>query len=309
MSSARRLPGAEHSRHDRCVKPARLSLLTYNTGLLRVPVERYNPIPHVDERLAAIPGEVLRLEADVVALQEVFQPRDRHALLARTRGVYPHVGHVPPGGVRLDAGLLTLSRHPLRARLRPFRDGPVSERLFSNKGPLVTEVDLPGAGAVTVINLHATAGGFFAMPESPRAEAMRRGQMEQVIAEARAARGPVVIVGDFNAGPGAAEANYRQLEAGGFTDVFAHLHGADPACTWDPQNPLNASGFHRSCPPQRIDHVFVRSEDLRLGRVAPRRARVVLDRPQVRVGGGRLVTPSDHYGLHAELELLPPAAW
>jgi endonuclease/exonuclease/phosphatase family metal-dependent hydrolase len=285
------------------VKSVRLSLLTYNTGLLRVPVQRFNPIPHVDERLAAIPSEILRIEADVVALQEVFRPRDRHTILARTRSHYPHVGHVPPEGPRLDAGLVTLSRHPLRARVERFRHGPLSERVLSNKGPLVTEIDLPGGGSVTVINLHATAGGFFTLPDSPRAEAMRRGQIDQVVALARSVRGAVLLVGDFNAGPGAAESNYRQLEASGFTDVYAHLHGMDAACTWDPKNPLNAHGLHRTCPPQRIDHVFVRTEDLRLGRVTPHRARIVLDEARVRVGPGRRVTPSDHYGLFAEVEI------
>lgn len=286
--------------------PARLSLLTYNTGLLRAPVRRFDPIPHVDARLAVIPTEILRLEADVVALQEVFQPRDRDAILARVRTRYPHVGHVPAPRARLDAGLLTLSRHPLRARVEPFRDGPWSERFLSNKGALVTEIDLPDGSSVTVVNLHATAGGFFALPESPRAEAMRRGQMDQLVAIARGARGTVLLVGDFNAGPGAAEANYRQLVASGFTDLFAHLHGDDPACTWDPKNSLNASGYHRTCPPQRIDHVFVRAEDVRLGRVTPRRVRIVLDRPQVRTATGATVTPSDHYGLHAELEIVRP---
>jgi len=288
------------------VTPARLSLLTYNTGLLRAPLQRFDPIPHVDERLAAIPTEILRLEADVVALQEVFQPRDRHTILARVRTRYPHVGHVPAARAQFDSGLLTLSRHPLRARVEPFRDGPWSERVLSNKGALVTEIDLPEVGPVTVINQHATAGGFFALPESPRAEAMRRGQVDQLVAIARGARGTVLLVGDLNAGPGAAEANYRQLEACGFTDLFAHLHGDDPACTWDPKNALNAHGLHRSCPPQRIDHVFVRAEDLRLGRVTPRRVRIVLDRPQVRTAAGATVTPSDHYGLHAELEIRRP---
>jgi len=288
------------------VTPARLSLLTYNTGLLRAPVRRLDPIPHVDARLAVIPAEILRLEADVVALQEVFQPRDRSAILARVRTRYPHVGHVPAARARFDAGLLTLSRHPLRARVELFRDGPWSERFLSNKGALVTEIDLPDGASVTVINQHATAGGFFALPESPRAEAMRRGQMDQLIAIARGARGTVLLVGDFNAGPGAAEANYRQLEASGFTDLFAHLHGDDTACTWDPNNALNASGFHRTCPPQRIDHVFVRAEDVRLGRVTPRRVRIVLDRPLVRTATGVTVTPSDHYGLHAEVEIARP---
>ena len=179
--------------------PARLSLLTYNTGLLRAPVRRLDPIPHVDARLAVIPAEILRLEADVVALQEVFQPRDCHAILARVRTRSPHVGHVPAPRVQFDAGLLTLSRHPLRARVERFRDGPWSERFLSNKGALVTEIDLPDGASVTVVNLHATAGGFFALPESPRAEAMRRGQMEQLVAIARGARGTVLLVGDFNA--------------------------------------------------------------------------------------------------------------
>lgn len=284
------------------MSPRRFSLLTYNVGLLRVPVARFNPIPHVEERLAVLPSEIARADADVVALQEVFSARDRDALHAGVRQRYPHIGHVRPAGLRLDGGQVTLSRFPLRARFELFRYAPFSERFYM-KGALVTEVEIPEVGHVTVVNLHATAGGLLAMPESPRAEAMRARQFDGVLDAVRSLRGPLLLTGDFNAGPGVAERNYQQIVAAGFVDVHGHLQPDDPSCTWDPRNPLNVGGLHARCPPQRIDHVFVRRDDLATGRVRPRGSRIVMREAVVAVGGRHPVTPSDHYGLHVELDL------
>lgn len=289
------------------MNPARLSVLTYNAGLLRAPARRFDPVPFVDERLAALPGEILGLGADVVALQEVYVERDRSALCTRFRERYPHVGYVP-SRYPFDGGLLTLSRHPLRARLERFRHGPLSERVLSSKGALLAELDVPGAGAVTVVNLHATAGGFWHMPHAPEAERMREPQLDQALAAAEAARGLVLLVGDFNAGPRVAERNYRQVERAGYVDLFGHLNAGDPRCTWDPANALSRDGLYRNTPPQRIDHVFVRGADLRAGRVRPLRSRVVLDERTVPVPRGERVTPSDHYGLYAEVEIAPATA-
>ena len=98
----------------------------------------------------------------------------------------------------------------------------------------------------------------------------------------------------MNAGLGVSEGNYMAFERGGYVDAY-RASGAGERATWEPTNRLNASGPHRACPPQRIDHVFVRGP-------AVAGAGVVLDEEIVEVAGGTRVTLSDHYGVMVELK-------
>lgn len=283
------------------VRKVSLSFLSYNAGLLRVGMG-YEPVPHVGRRLAVIPSAITRVRADVVALQEVYEDRDREEIHHRIRHHLPHRAYVRGGRFRYDSGLMTLSRHPHASRLVRFERGAFEEQWIGWKSVLISDLNVPGVGALTVLNLHATAGGLFTLPDHPSVEALREHQMRQVVELASRAHGIPVILGDFNAGPGVADKNYRCLLGAGYVDVYGHLHPESAQCTWDPRNLLSADGPHRACPPQRIDHVFVRASDIESGRVAPVEARVVFSECEVRLPGGGHVTPSDHYGLLTRLE-------
>lgn len=282
------------------MKTVDLSFLSYNAGLLRI-ASMYEPVPHVGARLAALPSVILGVEADVVALQEVYEPSQRAVITDGLAHAYPHRAYIPGGRVRFDSGLLTLTRHPHRSRLERFMRGALNERLFASKSVLVSELDVEGVGVVTVLNLHATSGGIFTPPDHPTILVERDHQIRQLLALADNARGIPVILGDFNAGPGVADANYRSILAAGFVDVFATLSPESAEPTWDPQNALNAGGLHSALPPQRIDHVFVRRSDLDAGVVTPADARVVFTETCVRLPRGAAVTPSDHYGIFARM--------
>lgn len=277
-----------------------LGFLSYNAGLLRI-ARAYEPVPHVGPRLAMLPTAILGVEADVVALQEVYEHRQREHLAAGLGHVYPHRAYVPGSRVRYDSGLVTFARHPHRSRLVRFTRGALNERVFGWKSVLVSELDVEGVGAVTVLNLHATSGGIFTPPDHPEIIVERDHQIRQVIDVAASAPGVVVMLGDFNAGPGAAEENYRSVLRAGFVDVYGHLTPEASEPTWDPRNELNVGGLHSALPPQRIDHVFVRARDLDAARVTPIEARVVLTERCVRLSNAESVTPSDHYGIFARL--------
>jgi endonuclease/exonuclease/phosphatase family metal-dependent hydrolase len=68
--------------------------------------------------------------------------------------------------------------------------------------------------------------------------------------------------------------------------------------TWDPANPLVASGGDAHLPPQRIDHVFLNRELAEQAACAS--ARVVFAERRVQTPRGALPL-SDHYAVRAEL--------
>ena len=75
--------------------------------------------------------------------------------------------------------------------------------------------------------------------------------------------------------------------------------------TWDPYNPLNARGPHRHAPPDRIDHVFLKSGTA-LDAWRVEKAETMFQAPIVPTSEGN-VTISDHYGLVVSLRWQAPA--
>ena len=121
---------------------------------------------------------------------------------------------------------------------------------------------------------------------------------------------PVVLLGDFNAGPESASLRFlcgRQSLAGmsvSYEDAWEAVHGDAPGHTFSPRNPLVRAGEMPLERGRRIDHVLVRS-----GPHGPlldvADCRLVFDEP---VGG---VWPSDHFGVLADLRRpeRPPGTW
>jgi endonuclease/exonuclease/phosphatase family metal-dependent hydrolase len=121
---------------------------------------------------------------------------------------------------------------------------------------------------------------------------------------------PVVLLGDFNAGPDAAGLRFltgRQSLTGAsarYEDAWTAVHGDEPGHTFSPRNPLVRAGQMPLERGRRIDHVLVRS-----GPHGPlldvADCRLVLTEP---VDG---VWASDHFGVLAELRSPPhlPGTW
>src|SRR5579872_4930532 len=160
----------------------RIRILTLNVGLLQFLWGKVQWSPFVEERAAVLPFELLKLNADVVALQEIYVERHRRRLINCLRDHYPFVGYQRQrafGG--LENGLMVLSKWPISASLNAFRIAPIDERFFDKKGVLICQVETPGIGTWSLLNTHTTAGGLRLHPESKKADVFRWRQIEQLI--------------------------------------------------------------------------------------------------------------------------------
>lgn len=283
----------------------RLRIVTLNTGLLSLLGGRVQFAPFVEERLAALPARLRELNADVVALQEVYRQAHRERIVEELRNVYPFCAYERKRRhLGLENGLMTLSKTPVTGSLSLLRDGPIDEMLLDSKGVLRCRIKISGGVALSLLNIHTTAGFSLLHPEAPRANRIRSRQIGQILSIADAETCVTMIAGDLNAGPGVSDENFLQLAEGGYESVLDLLHGREELYTWDPGNRLNRNGPHRACPPQRIDHVFVRKSDLQSGCIQPLSCAICCEAETVATQSGEKVSVSDHFGIQADLEWL-----
>jgi len=282
-----------------------LKILTYNVGLLRVKffgLTLVEPAPYVDERYACLAPALLASGADIIALQEIYDRDQQARLIRELAAVYPYCEFSPTRPFRpLGAALMLFSKFPLMdVEYILFKNIPLDERIFVDKGMIVATVNAGAFGPLRITNTHCTSGGALHHPEGSFTSHARNRQYRQIFDTLDRDRGVMrLAVGDFNAGPKVLPENYRELLSRGYTDVWAARHRDSSAPTWDPKNELNAHGPHRLTSAQRMDHILFRDGENRPTKV--KNAQIVLSEPCVEVPAGK-VTISDHYALMAELE-------
>jgi endonuclease/exonuclease/phosphatase family metal-dependent hydrolase len=243
-------------------------------------------------------GEWLdRLEPDLIGFQEVVQIEgcDQLGELMEGRGYHlDRVAASPfwrPGReeVKGEVGNAVASRWPLAAREELRLPGTGD---FETRSALSVEVAAPwGPVCFTVTHLNWRLDHGFVRERQVQAVC------ELALRRAPARGFPPVLVGDFNAEPGATEIRYvtgLHALAGRsvcFLDAWARAGDGGPGFTWSNRNPW--ARLERE-PDRRIDYVFVglpRRDGL--GQLLD--CRVVCD--DEREG----VWPSDHFGVYAEL--------
>ncbi|MDI1461524.1 RNA repair domain-containing protein [Catellatospora sp. KI3] len=252
--------------------PPRLRVLTWNTLWDRYDGELIDTALRRPLLLAALRAA----DADVIALQEVepalldlllAQPwvRERYTVCADVREVE-------------QCGLVLLSRLPVREvgwhRLGPYK--------------ALTAVAVDGAtGPLVVAATHLTSDHAEGGPQRRQAELTR-------LAEGLGGvPGDLVLVGDFNDGSDGLAGTL------GLGDAWTLVHGPeDRTPTFDPvANPL-AAVSSLSGRASRLDRIMLR------GTARPAAALLLGDRPQPHPAGAadRVLFPSDHYGVLAELD-------
>ncbi len=276
-----------------------ISILTFNTGLLRLELlgkKIYEYVPHVSERSRAIPYEILKLQPDIIALQEVFHSFDRLRIINHLADYYPHYfSSNVYTRIGVNDGLMLFSRFPiLKKGFEKFTDSFVDDRLFTIKGMLWADIQLPNHETAHIINVHTVSGGLLRHPNKNQSNRIRGFQNQQIIKfiENNPHKHRFAI-GDFNSGPTGSPDNYSQLISSGFLDTFAQTNPDSNHPTWDSSNPLIKKGPHNFQIPQRIDHIFLHKPD---PRITIKESQIIFTKP-LTTPSGIQTTLSDHYGL------------
>ena len=297
-----------HTNKTDALEPDRIRILSLNVGLLDIRLlgrSFYRPADFVEQRLRAIPTQLQAFDADIVAMQELFQYRHIRWLTGKLADTYPYQYYQrtlrPVGN-----GLLLLSKRPLHSpRFQYFSKGLFKEQLIAGKGMLSAQVEI-GGSAVTLVNLHTTAGGSSEEQGVPQILSLREAQLAQMLDDVQRRNSPLsLVVGDFNAGPEIAEPNYDYMLEQGYRDGyldFCRQHDRLPEMTWDADNPLNRQGTHATSVSQRIDHFFLSDALNSRSRITD--AGLAFTDSVVDTGIAaepQNVTISDHFGLYLDL--------
>ncbi len=140
----------------------------------------------MSDRLARLPAALLKEQADVICLQEIWTPSVRTRLV---EGLGP--GHNASSSVR--GGLVTLSRHPIVEQeflAFPIMKGLAVQELVAGKGILLTVLEVPG-GRLRVANTH--------LAWDPKPEGARTHQLAYLRKTLEALEDlPLVLSGDLN---------------------------------------------------------------------------------------------------------------
>lgn len=294
-------------------------VLTYNLGLLKVLGS--NLVPMVDARAAVAPRELARFARDsspqIIVLEEVWNDRHAKAIVDALEPLgYSAVRPVERGLLGLTSGLLLLLQSPLRVldwRFTRFTRNTFMDS-FSRKGVLEATLEDPSDGGARIALVAAHTVALDTSNGTPK----DKGQVDAFNAQAdqilsalrnRSEGGmiPALLVGDFNVGPGYADAEYRRIaDSVGLVEVGASL-SPQPLITWDPGNPLVKYGRYPAEPPAKIDHVFMQNGASGIWKAIDARLAFTEQAESLALtpkSGSPVAVPlSDHYGFLAEVRL------
>jgi len=273
------------------VLESRLKILTWNVWWRFGPWERRGP---------AIAATLKKLDADVIALQEVWSSETTNfaAELATELG-YQHV-FAPSkdiGETGLDnyydkdvgLGNALLSRWPIKRHDSIMLYG--KKETGEGRGAVFAEIDGP-RGLIPAFSTHLN-WKF----EHSHIRQRQVGDLARFVDSMRPWRFPPIVCGDFNADPSSEEIRMLKglttcpVEGLFFHDAWSVAGGTRSGMTWDNANPYVAAELE---PDRRIDYILV-------GWPEARGAGHILD---CQVTGNEPVNdvwPSDHHAVLAEL--------
>lgn len=244
-----------------------------------------------ERRLPLIIDELRRIDADVIALQEVWAAdgTDSAAIIAAELGaqsVFAGTLEIEPG-VRF--GNAIISRWPITAS--DWWPLPTGGRHDEQR--LIVRADIAGPrGAIQVFSTHLNWRFDHSAVRQQQTAAIAR-----FVAESRPRSYPAVVCGDFNAEPHSAEVEaltgLRTLAVDEviLVDTWHSTHPTEPGFTWDNRNSFVTPQLEWN---RRIDYVFAGWPKVG-GAGHPMRAELIGTEPS----GG--MWPSDHFGLVTEL--------
>ena len=251
-----------------------------------------------DGRLEMAAEELRRLGVDVVGVQEASTGRGRGSVAARLAAQlgFHHV-YAPAssrffgnnGVDRVIAFLLNFTEGPAILSRFPItgweiHDLPRCNRLMDSRVLLAATLQTPW-GPLRVFSTHT------------RGDPCQTRRVAELVRNGRGPS-PSVLLGDLNAAEGSA-AIAALTEDAGFVDAYRTANPTLPGPTvWQRIEEPTPTVM------RRVDYVFLAPGTGFAGKVLS--SRVILDAPR-QVGDGKVLWPSDHYGVLAELEVFPPA--
>jgi len=246
-----------------------ISILTFNVWMPHV----WLPENKKHERLIHLPDSLLKYNADIICLQEVFDLRARKTIIESFHNEYffnretlckQKVWKV--FSKDCFGGLLTLSKFPIVEEHfyehLPFKGSNFAERL-GKKGFLITTVMTP-AGQINVINTHLYSG-IKAKHQRYRLDQIK--YIEKVCRERHVFNKPTFFVGDFNILHPQLCKSYSYdttpfvyhylIDSLQFTDAVDLIR--DKELTYDPEKNKYANlWYNRSYGRQRFDYILFR---------------------------------------------------
>jgi endonuclease/exonuclease/phosphatase family metal-dependent hydrolase len=200
---------------------------------LRVATFNIENFPKSEKQIAGAFAEIQALDAPIVAVQEITNPTVFESAMQRRLGTHWRFEYIESGSV-LDhrIGVLYDSRVVRHRKTRVHR----GTALEGQQKP-VMDVELEYRGQpLRVLVLHLKAGG-----ENHPVRTRQYAALKKIIAEVRAAKQPIVLLGDFNA---TGEADREDLAA---VDLRWLTEPLECTAFWDRDD---------GCPRSRLDHIL-----------------------------------------------------
>jgi endonuclease/exonuclease/phosphatase family metal-dependent hydrolase len=257
-------------------------------------------------RLSQVGAELDRLAPDVVALQEVREAPGRvpnqAATLAGPRGW--HQIFVPSTGWGGGhEGLALLSRFPIGEHdWRPLPHSTETEGRIVLSARIDTDL-----GQIWAHTTHLS------YRENQGLEREQQVQVVDEVVSAHVNDAPHVVMGDFNTVPESDEIRWLTglCTLGGrrvnYQDAWAQAHPGEPGYTWTRANDYTER-MHWLRRDRRLDYIFV-TPVRRDRRGSILGAALAFDKPQASQAqtssGGERLYASDHFGVVADVRLLP----
>ncbi|MCZ7531541.1 MAG: hypothetical protein M5U31_15115 [Acidimicrobiia bacterium] len=273
---------------------------TYNAGLA------VNFVDFANERAPVVAEELGKLDTELLVVQEVWEPEHVGLVEEATAAHYPNRIFLDPQPAEGFAYGGTFGIGVLTNQEIVDQDTLYLESSLNRRAVIYAELDTEQIGTVHVFATHLSAiFSDIPFPGGGGPEAWQQEQADQIetmqafIDEKVDDENPVLLMGDFNTGPGgngySAEAveNYDALVAGGPYDN-PYVDDSSAACTFCNDNTLvddeGSDGF-------LIDHVLVRDFDgtVDVERIYDENVSVVVEGEEV------MMNLSDHFGLLATL--------
>ncbi len=274
--------------------------VTWNVGMFLLKRLGYvviEPAPYKEIRLRYLVRALKKCKANIIALQELYDPQDIAYVVDKLRERFPYYAVANPeySKRRMSPGLLILSEWPISdSTFHPFHAVPLDESLFVCKGMLEATIKHEKMGTFKIVNVHNTSGGMIWHPHNPVMHWYRRRQYREMFALCEHNRDVQwIFMGDFNSGPETSRESYKELLRYG--DDAWTLAGKAPQPSWDPKNPLNAHGPHNTQCAETLDGFILPKTGVRNMRIVS--VEIVFDGPVVRGPNEIRVTISDHYGV------------